>query len=323
MIVTIVKDMHLQFGFKHPVGRTDDFETHIRQKIQHLIDISLKHKSEAIITTGDLLSVKSPSHYTLKQVRENFSILDTINKHLPIYSIAGNHDLPYSSTQYKKESFYQLLVDSNRIIDLTTQPLQTTQHTIYGIDYNDDTDNILQQLKEIDNQAKEHNKKAITVIHEHIVPTQADKLPFGKYHTYQEITHNLTNHQAIIAGHLHKGYPTQTITNNKQTKITIINPYNFTRLARDYYTVSNLHKPECVIYNLDTNTATHIEIPHQEYKDCFIEKELKAQTQLEMDISNFIKQVSMTKSSNDIDNIPHHIKDRVDYYLERARLNAG
>lgn len=311
-----LKDTHFRFGFKQPQGRTPDFEEQIQAKIDFVIETAKQHNINCLVLSGDTLDNKQPSKYSFYHIRDNIAVFQKLKEQFStIYDICGNHSLPFSSVEYKKDSIQQYLINHGFITDLTLDLYPIADYHIYGIDYTPDHQKLLQQMIETDKSNPD--KKLIAVIHEHLVPTDKDRIPFGSCLTYKEVTANLKNHKFIIAGHLHKGYQTQTINN-----CTIINQWNFTRLARDYYAVSNQHKPQLTIVDLKTNTTETIDIPHIPFSEAFIEKELHEASDLQMNISEFIKKAQEAETGDKlIESMPEHLKDKIEYYLELAEGN--
>lgn len=307
MRLIAIKDPHFRFGFPPPVGRTDQFHTQIQHKIDQLKGIRDQYGTQGLIFTGDITD--RATGFTQSQVKANMDIFAGLREaHGVVYSIAGNHDLKFASQDYQHESFYQLLVDHALIVDITT-PVEIDNYTLAGINF---TPNAKQQLQALD--AKHTN--LIAVIHEHLVP-DSDHLPFGHFIGYRDITAGLKNTKMIIAGHLHRGFSNQTING-----VTIVNAWNLTRLARDYYTVSDQHIPQVTI--IDTNDIHNpitIDLDYEPYATAFVEKELHREAELLQNMHEFVescKSIDIQATDATIADIPAEIRQRVEYYLTKA-----
>lgn len=311
-----LKDTHFQFGFAHPRGRTEDFEDQIYNKINQVISYAQLNDIHHLILTGDSLNFSQSSAYTLDRVRKNLSIFKELSKQFIIYDIAGNHSLPFASKAHKEGSFHQLLIEQNLIKDLTI-PVQVDNVTLAGIDYTDNINELRDKMLELDSKFE----NLILVIHEHLIPSEKEKIPFGKYLTYKQATEDLKNTKFIIAGHLHKGYKTKTISNNLNKQITIINQWNFTRLARDYYALNAEHTPEFTVIDTDSGSCQTIQLDVMHFDKAFIINELKKEEALNNDLCSFIQAIKNYNNTvdSDLNSIPEDIKSRVDYYLEMAR----
>lgn len=316
MIFAILKDTHFRFAFPHPRGRTPDFETQIKNKLMFVVEKARELNCDNLILTGDSTDIKSPSSYGLEQVRANVSVYKYLKKHFnQVFDIAGNHSLPFSSVTHKPESFYQYLVDNELIQDLSTQPFTFDNVHLYGLDYTSEPHFLLHSMKLKDKYCLDNNLKAIAVIHEHLVPSVNDKERLGHCFTYSEVTDSLKAHKAIIAGHLHKGFKNHIVND-----CLIINIWNFTRLARDYYVVNELHTPQVAFLNTDDFSCEVFNIPSEPFNSAFIKQDLQRETSLDLDITSFVNNANIAKASNEVDNSPAHIKNLIDYYLEKASL---
>ena len=291
-----LKDIHFRFGFKSPIGRTQDFEAQILDKIKQVVQIAKEHNIDTLILTGDSTDIKSPSSYTLSQIQANIRAFRLLREQFAnIYDICGNHSLPYSSIDYKQDSFYQLLCDSNLIVDLSGG-IDKQDAYIIGIDYTPSQAQLFETMQKIDKKLS--SKKAnILVIHEHLMP-KGDTLSFGSFISYDDIVRDLKHIDYIIAGHLHRGYPTQTIKNNLGKDIVIINQWNFTRLARDYYVLNQSHTPQLTI--IDTQSKTHktIDLKCASYNDAFVKKDLQSAKNLQSNLAEFVYKAKQVANAN-------------------------
>ena len=112
--------------------------------------------------------------------------------------------------------------------------------------------------------------------------------------------------------------------------ITIINPWSFTRLARDIYALNDEHVPQFVALNTDSGRIATIGIPHKSFADSFIEAEVKRDQNLDEAIKSFINKLSNVEEKNDIDSIlgrtkgvDEAIRAKIKYYVEKVSKNDG
>lgn len=313
MRLAVLKDIHLRYGFEAPAGRTEQFYEQIDNKLRQVIDIAKEYDCKGLISTGDILD--KSADYKFAQIAGNADKLKEIKTHfeLGIMSVAGNHDLLWASRDYKENSFYGYLVRHNLIQDIATTPIKLNEYTLAGIDYTPDFKTLKDELLELD---KKH-KKLIMVIHAHLIPNEAQKLPFGDFITYDSITKGLSNTEMIIAGHLHKGYPIA-----QHNGITIINQWSFTRLARDYYSISGKHTPQVVIIDTDSlHKPVTIDLKVADFDSTFIKKELDKEYNIQHNLNEFVcnaNNVADSATANNINNIPLELKEIVEYYLNKA-----
>lgn len=309
MKLAIIKDPHFRYGFDSPRGRTDDFYTQIDNKLQQLYELKKQHNLEGLILTGDILD--KATGYTLPQVRANLDKFHELQQQFgKVYSILGNHDVKFASSAFKNESLYQILVNHNIIHDITEHPIKLGNYTLAGVDYTN-KDATYEALLALDTK----HSNLIAVLHTHLVPDSYN-MPFGDFHTYSQITKDLKNTKMIIAGHLHKGYPIAHVN-----RVTIINQWSFTRLARDYYAVSNEHTPQVTIIDTDDlHNPITLNLVCSNYDSAFIQKELERETELQANIHAFVESCKSVEiqGNSTVDNAPQAIRQRVEYYLNKA-----
>ena len=312
MKLLILKDMHLRYGFETPTGRTEQFFSQIDNKLAQVIAIAKQYDCKGLISTGDMLD--KATNYQFKSVKGIQDKLKELKAHfeLGILSIVGNHELLWASRDYKKETFYQHLINHGYIHDIAENPIKVGEYTLGGIDFTTDLNKLKAELKELD---KKH-KKLIVVLHAHLVPDESQRIPFGEYLTYDTIANGLENTEMIIAGHLHKGFPI------KQVKgITFINQWSFTRLSRDYYAVSGQHIPQVVIIDTDKlHEPITIDLKVDDYDSTFIQKELSREAEIQKNLVDFVckcNEVSIDSNSV-VGSIPLALKEQVEYYLNKA-----
>ena len=88
MRLLYLTDTHIQGGM--PQNRKDDFLGSMHDKFMELIDLCQTFRIDFMIHCGDLFDVPLPDPRSLEMVRRLFKQLE-----LPVYCIAGNHDLTF------------------------------------------------------------------------------------------------------------------------------------------------------------------------------------------------------------------------------------
>lgn len=323
----ILKDIHFRFGFKVPAGRTEDFESQIDKKIAFVVEYAKSNNIEGLILTGDSFDKKTPSHYGLEQVRLNLEKLRKLCSPFKYaFDIAGNHSLPFSSREKKSISLYQLAVDSGIVIDLGASKTSqfSSNFKIIGIDFTSDESLFKSELDA--KLSSLRGEPSIIVVHEHLFP-RGDSMEgsFIKGFTYRQFldTFNVPRGSTIVAGHLHRGFPTEVVD-----EVAFVNCWNMTRLARSYYSLSGEHKPEFVVLTLRDSgeflSAEHIEIPHDDFKSAFVESEIRVEETERMDISSFVNNLEVgvggESVGSDLGSLKFEVREIVEEYLQRAEV---
>lgn len=333
-----IGDPHLCMGVQTPAGRHPETFTDEQQaKLKFIGQYAQDNQVSSLVAPGDILNYKNPSLYTAKSINTLMGALSDLNKAVKTYSISGNHDLKMSSRQMKPESVYNIFTQGQVIEDVNhrTVPLTTGKKivTLSGVDYNPDHEDFWQELHNLDKSLSPENVN-ILVIHEHLVP-QGHEVPFCHFLTYDQFL-EFKNFDVVIAGHLHKGYPTEQVggavdidsdDDEVGKKITFVNPWALTRLARDYYAVNDEHKPELVHLTIDPDTKEiefkHVEIPHKSFDEAFIKADLSSAESRNLDITEFVSSLEGFEGGADVEEetasaAPEQIKERIQYYMEQA-----
>ncbi len=335
-------DPHLAMGVQTPIGRhPETFSDEQHAKLRFIGSYAKENGIGALVMPGDILNYKNPSLYTAKSINQIMGALCELKECVPVYSISGNHDLKMSSRQMKPESVYSIFTKGNVLQDVSASTVVLASFgegkpkvTLSGVDYNSDHDEFWQELTDL-NARLDPKDMNVVVLHEHLVPP-GDELPFCHFLTYDKFL-EFRNFNVIIAGHLHKGYKTMTLgeavdidadeeDEAPRHKITFVNPWSLTRLARDNYAVNDLHKPEIVevTFNVDDKSIDfqHIEIPHRKFEEAFIKESLCSAESRNLDISEFVSSLNLfdTKDTGAEATAlaPESIKDRIYHYMELA-----
>ena len=324
-VFLILKDPHFRFGFRSPIGRTDEFFTQIKDKLSQLKDMVLslqKQEGEVyVICTGDVFDIGYPNKYNLPVIKAMESIFDEYLNDVPFLSIAGNHDLPNSSVSMKKQSIYKYFVDKGCIRDLTVEPLEIEGQNsliVQGLDYG---------VKEL--EVTKHDKH-ILVLHEYCIPFSAMSLiknDFMEYVEYRELMQRYSNIDVFVLGHLHTGF-----ANEKVGSSLFLNGWNFSRLARDYYSLNDKHLPEINVLKYDTDLGSFkaelVKLNVTRSSEAFKEKELSALDKLNefVDCTDFATQLKAFKKGEVFipDNIGEGIERLLREYIKKGdELHGG
>jgi len=321
--VATIKDPHFRLGFPPPISRKDDYKSTIYKKVDFIINECQKRKIDTLISTGDLFDKKYLKHYSSIAVKENIELLKYIKESgINLVSIAGNHDLPYNSYENLDDSLYGLVTKLGLIKDISFSKVQIGDNYIYGVPYLEDKDKIFSELDKINKEKTSGNK--FVVIHEHFIPFDAelDDLKYTHFYRYTELM-QYKNIDGFILGHLHRGIPIKKYEYESGESQIFINQWSLYRLARNYYSSLDLHKPELVILDLDNKEAESIIIDHNSFKEVF---QSKIVVEDEESVTEFVDSTfdfSISKMESSIQNLINSIEDKeikeiVISYLEKV-----
>lgn len=324
-------DPHLAIDVQVPAGRHQEtFFDEQRAKLSFIADYARVQELDALVSPGDILNYKNPSLYTAKSINSLLVELNMLNDAVPFFSISGNHDLKMSSRQMKPTSVYNIFTQASVIKDLHGQTFQISKNvTLSGIDFNPSPTDLMGEIQTL-NDKLDPKMVNILVIHEHLLP-DGEELPFCHHLNYSEFL-QFTNINVIHSGHLHKGYPTQTVSivdiddedDTAGHEITFINPWSLCRLSRDNYAMSDEHKPEIIHLTVSDEgevSFKHIEVPHKSFDKAFVMSELNSVESRNLDIGDFVDSLQGFQKSEEFEipegtDMKQIVRDKIDYYME-------
>lgn len=301
-----LKDTHFRLGFTAPKGRSDEeFSGDIFNKVSQIERLCIQNKVDLITIAGDVFDIKEASRYTIKQLSLLLKILTQLRNSTRLkllLTIAGNHDLPNSSRAMKSKSVYGFfqklgLIEDIHHSELTYNLNNKFQVSFYGIDYTNKITQLNKEIKEYHNTIKPKPSHYKTLmIHEHLLRKNDMQKKEAKYlgnkSTYEAMLKKYPNINVFIAGHYHYGYDTYHSGDR-----VIINNWNLTRLARNYYVLNGSHKPNVVIttYTRKGITTKDIDLEVREYVKVINEEELKEAENINIEIQEFVEKINDSK----------------------------
>ena len=303
MNILHIKDPHTRIGLKAPISRDQkEFEEDIENKLQQIEDICKKEKVDAITFSGDIFDVKREAVYTHKIKDLNykrFLKLRNATRKKKIYSIAGNHDLPYSSREFKDQSIYVWMVRSGVFEDVHNKIIDLGEGIkLCGLDYNKNLGDLDREIKEL-NSKLDPKYTNLLLFHEHLLPHEDfNGNPFlGSKMGYKKVLKRYPNITVFLAGHYHKGYPVY-----KEKGRFIVNGWSLFRLARDYYTVNKFHVPEVNIIKIKNNVVKvkTIQLQVRSFDEAIKSERLEKELEGNLNLTSFMEKVKETKLEEDI-----------------------
>lgn len=330
----VIGDMHLRFGFEQPIGRTHNFYNEIYSKIEQIIKICRNRDITTVVTSGDIFDIKTPTKYGFTSIRENKKILKMFKDDgIRMVTISGNHDLPFSSKDMKEKSIYQFFCDIDMLYDVSNNTLpddvsiktaEVGNISISGLDYRNPEKKIFEDLEILNKKLGKQKKEGMTnvvMLHQHFVPP-SDNLDFVDFFKYFELQ-KFSNIDIFALGHLHKGYKTEYLEDEAGHKQYYCNGWSLTRLAREYYSVNDLHKPQVIVITVDKGNIEFEDIYLEvaSFDDAFIKKDMNNEQTMNIEISKFVSSLKdFTGEVEDIDitklEFSENIKSRIIEYLD-------
>jgi len=300
MKVGVVKDPHFMFGFKNNI-RAPKWEQDILLKIEFIVDTLREKDIKYLLLTGDVFDKNKGSDWSFNLYITQYEFIKKYfhDKGIVLLSILGNHDM-FNGYEGLEGTVFGKMVEDNLIEYLTDNPLiledDSKKINIYGIDYSNNKDKILSKLNEINllvDQVPGKENKKIVVLHSNVTPNNERVTDF----TYEQLS-NFSNIDMFILGHYHIGHEITRFNNT-----LFIDPWNLTRVVRDYDVKLNQHIPQLAILDFKNEDYQIIDIPHKPYSEAFkieaieiIEKTKEFRFFDEVDFNKLLEEGELTDS---------------------------
>jgi len=284
-----VTDTHIRGT--NPQNRKDDFLTTLHNKIKEVMDLAAENKVDVILHGGDIFDRPDVSPSLARKF-----VLLLKNYSIPIYSIAGNHDIfgqnPNTLNRtmlglFDSMEFIKLVNPGEKIIfqngNLKIQ--LTGQHYFYGIDRES-------KKKSYIIKKDAGNDYAIHMVHGMLL-----EKPFFEGMSYTLIE-EIADTQADItlSGHYHSGYTTKYIDGKY-----FINPGSLVRINNSLSELSR--RPKVIIIEIN---ETGINLKEVEIKsampgeEIFDRSKIEAIAFREKKLAQFIQGIYSTGQYNTI-----------------------
>lgn len=241
----VIKDPHFMFGFRNNI-RKPGWESDIDNKLNQVIEYAVNNSIKKIQFTGDVSEKSRRRDWSLSQLQQNKKRLQLFkDAQLILISNLGNHDY-FDGREELKGTAFNEYVQSNLLIyrGTNSEPVinELDDHIVieFGIDYHHSKEVILNRLAFIRDFHYDSSKKVrkILTMHSNITNSEERLTDF----TYNQLAEY--NIDIINCGHYHIQSELGACAKVKDT--LFINPWNFTRVSRDYNVKMDEHIPEFI-----------------------------------------------------------------------------
>jgi len=273
-----VKDPHLMFGFSNNIrkpvtgGSGNSWEKDIIKKLTFLAEKMIENQIYYLILSGDVFDRSKRSEWSFnKWLRHKKVLIDIfLSKGIEIYSVQGNHDM-FDGKPGLTDTVFGEMVEEGIIKHLTSEPLEFRTPNgivkLFGTDYEFTKDKQYIRFSNINDISEDCI--SFLVSHTNISPNEEQLVDF----TYQELSETFPNINVHLCGHYHLGFENSIVNG-----VAFINPWNLTRVVREYQVRMDIHTPEAVFIDLDRYTsgnlewATNIKLPTRPFNETFNEE---------------------------------------------------
>lgn len=243
----VIKDPHFMFGFRNNI-RKHGWERHIDAKLEQIQNYALEHGIVNIFFTGDVFEKSKKKDWSFNQMQQNKERLQKFKKlGLNVYSNMGNHDY-FDGHEGHDGTVFGEMVDLDLITHIGSdmRPINFKVGpdekivSLFGIDYHQSTDRVLDEMQRISSYIGCDVK--IALIHSNVTDKNVRLTDF----TYEQLSQY--NLDIINCGHWHlqpEGGGIQKVGNTH-----FLNPWNLTRVMRDYHVKLDEHIPSFIHANI-------------------------------------------------------------------------
>jgi predicted phosphodiesterase len=248
----LIKDPHFMFGFRNNI-RKHGWEKDIDDKIDQIINYATSNNITYIFFTGDVFEKNKRKDWSFNQLQQNKSRLKRFkNAGLTIFSNMGNHDY-FDGRESPENTVFGEMVEMGLIKYIGTRKKPFVFHVqhdfmqkdaspdsdfdvyLFGINHHQSTEKVLEELERI-SSLKVSPK--IVLMHSNITDTREIVTDF----TYDQLS--VFDIDIIGCGHWHLAPENGEV--QKINNTYFLNPWNLTRVVRDYHVKLDEHTPEFI-----------------------------------------------------------------------------
>jgi DNA repair exonuclease SbcCD nuclease subunit len=254
------------FDSQTPVSRIDDYRKASLKKLVDILTIAVEHKVLHVITTGDFFDKYEVSFSYLNEIVQ--VLKEFKEQGIKVWSLIGNHDLPYNSMSYFKNTPLSLLFKSG-LVEHISEYNKIENVILYGIDFtNHDA------IKKFKPDTSLINILIMHYATENTIPGESISLDLLKPFDF------------TVAGHDHMYYKPIVLEKGQQ----VLRPGSLLRRTKDEYNLTR----DIVLYLFDTENKQVKELKLPNIKpaseifknEVFIEKSLNLYDNVYNDLFN-------------------------------------
>ncbi len=297
----LIKDPHFMFGFRNNI-RKHGWERDIDSKISQIIDYAGTNGINNLFFTGDVFEKSKKKDWSLNQLQQNKKRLRRFKTAgIDVYSNAGNHDYFDGHEDIQGTAFGEMVeLGLINYIGTGMQPVSFPvgdfKFNLYGVDHHQSDDTVLNALGVIEAQPDGYK---MVLVHSNITDVNTRLTDF----TYKQLAEY--NIDIFGCGHWHlspAGGPVQVVNNS-----AFLNPWNLTRVARDYAVKLDEHHPQMIhgsVVQVGEELQSKfkiIDLIVSPFSEAFNKDIINMLQELGKSNFSFFKEIELDKVSEDMD----------------------
>jgi len=269
--IVFVGDIHL--SHKNPISRVDDYLSAILNKFDFILEYAEKNNC-LVLLAGDVFHTPAQPDFVKELLIPIIQI-----RNVPIYSIYGNHDLPFYNYDLKHKTSLNLLFKTGLIKEL--KEIQVNGWEICG-----------HRMKQ--EFPKPKTNKSIIVSHSYYEKDDILSIPL--------VDIKKSKARFLCLGHDHNKYP---IVDFEGT--SVVRPG---ALSRGSIAVENFNRDISVaLIDLDKEKVEYLPVPHQPATSVFIFKSDFVKEPVSFDdIRQFINQLKNSNTNKSVLDVVYGMK---------------
>lgn len=203
-------DPHLDS--QNPISRLDDYRQLTLNKLNQLLEISIKNKVDVLVSVGDMFHRYDVPLSYLVEVLDIFAKFKENN--IEVYSIIGNHDLDRDNIKFFYRMPLNLLFSSGLVNHLNKVSYEDVD--LYGLDFTE-------EITKFDSNEFDKEKTNILIMHYATDNTVSGDSISRKY---------LTDFDIVVSGHDHQYFKPSG------ENPLMLRPGSLTRRTKDEYNLT-------------------------------------------------------------------------------------
>jgi len=282
-----VKDMHLMFKFRNNI-RKHGWEKDIDYKLKQIIDYMVVNNIKYLFTAGDIF--EKTKDWSFKQFQANMDRLKLFKKAgITLFSNLGNHDMT-NGRESVEDTVFQAAVELGLVThvgsDMAPYKFLTQKDKevlLFGIDYHQSLTRVLDELDVVSNYKRQTESASVKLllIHSNITDKNIQLTDFS----YEQLSQ--FDIDIINCGHYHlvpEGGAIQEVGGTH-----FLNPWNLTRVSRDYAVKLDEHRPEFIHARIN-----FVPDPVFDFQEIFLETK-KFSEAFNIDLINMLQELGKSE----------------------------
>jgi predicted phosphodiesterase len=283
----LIKDPHFMFGFRNNI-RKHGWERDIDYKIDQIINYARDNNITNLFFTGDIFEKSRKKDWSLNQFQQNKKrLIKFYDAGIKVFSNAGNHDY-FDGRESVEGTAFGEMVELGLITHVGHDQVPHRFVTeggnevlLFGIDYHQSLTEVLDGIQMVSAYQKQDAAIKLLLLHSNVTDKNIQLTDF----TYQQLSEY--DIDVINCGHWHLVPENGAVQQLNNT--WFLNPWNLTRVSRDYAVKLDEHRPEFIHAKIN-----FVPEPVFDFKEIYLETR-KFSEAFNIDIINMLQELGKSE----------------------------